>query len=380
MILYSVVLRLLSLFLFFVPKVRERILFERKNHLDPCARKFSSPADLAFEFSSEGEFQQVLPLITDALLNKLKLELIYFSPSVEKGVRELAEKNPDSIRALRYPLLTGGFLNWITSRKLVLVRYDLFPEFLFWTGRPGNELNMVWVTFKKERTKKSSISFWKKRFLSSSRKIIYATREDSELGQSLGFPGEVFDFRMEQIARRLKEKEEKFSRIFPEYKSLGFDKFPREKRLILGNVWPSDLILLDSLPDDFFILVVPHKLEPEIIRAFEDKLGKRATVLNKKGVLCELYADFGKAYVGGGFETSIHSVLEPLISGADQISCGPITYRSTEFDLAKSAGKIVVVENSREFSDWLRSPLVPASGDAKIATEYLTRRKAILSC
>ncbi len=380
MILYSVVLRLLSLVLFFVPKVRERVTFERKNHSDPCSRKFAAPADIAFEFSSEGEFQQVLPLITDGLANRMKIELIYFSPSVEKGVKELAEKNPEQIRALRYPLLTGGFLRWITARKLVLVRYDLFPEFLFWAGKYGNELNMVWVTFKKERVKNISVSWWKKKFLSSSRKIIYATSDDARMGKEMGFAGESFDFRIEQISRRLAGKAGKFAKIFPEYESLGFQKYPREKRLILGNAWPSDLILIDTLPEDFYVLVVPHKLEPEIIRAFEEKLGNRAVVLNKKGVLCELYADFGKAYVGGGFETSIHSVLEPLISGADQISCGPINFRSTEFDIAKSAGRLVVVENSQEFSDWLRAPLVVGPGDVKISTEYLTRRKAILSC
>lgn len=379
MILYSVFMRLISVFLIFVPQVRERLSFERKNASDPFSRKFAVSADLAFEFSSEGEFQQVLPLITDALADGKKIELIYFSPSVEKGVKDLCEKHPEQLRSLRYPLLTGGFLNWITSRKLILVRYDLFPEFLYYSG----ELNMVWVSFKKERSRGKSISAWKKQFLKRSKTIIYATAEDARQGRAIGFPGEAFDFRIEQITRRLLGKEERFARIFPEYKSLGFEKYPREKRLIFGNAWPSDLILLENFPEDLFILVVPHKLEPEIISAFEKHLGTSAVILNKKGVLCELYADFGRAYVGGGFETSIHSVLEPLISGADQISCGPLHHRSTEFDIAVSQGKMTVVKNSQEFNLWLRSPLVPAAGDGKItalSSGYLNNRKAIISC
>ncbi len=379
MILYSVFMRLISVLLIFVPQVRERLSFERKNASDSSNRKFSTRADLAFEFSSEGEFQQVLPLITDALLAGKKIELIYFSPSVEKGVKDLCDKYPEQLRSLRYPLLTGGILNWITSHKLILVRYDLFPEFLYYTG----ELNMVWVTFKKERSRGKNISGWKKQFLKRSTTIIYATAEDARQGKEMGFPGESFDFRIEQIKRRLAGKEEKFAKIFPEYQSLGIEKFPREKRLIFGNAWPSDLILLDKLPDDFYILVVPHKLEPEIISAFEKHLGTRAVILNKKGVLCELYADFSRAYVGGGFETSIHSVLEPLISGADQISCGPINHRSTEFDIALSQGKMTVVKNSQEFNQWLGSTLVRESGDGKItalSSGYLNYRKAIISC
>jgi len=377
--LLSVILRLLSLVLLFIPKVRERVSFERKNGSDPLTRKFSTPADIAFEFSSEGEFQQVLPLITDALLAGKRMELIYFSPSVEKAVRELCEKHPESLRSLRYPLLTGGFLNWITSRKLVLVRYDLFPEFLAYTG----ELSMVWVSFKKERSREKTISGWKKKFLERSRTIIYATKEDADMGAAIGCPGAVYDFRIEQIQRRLALKEEKFAKVFPEYKDLDIEKFPREKRLIIGNTWPSDLPIFEKIPEDFYILVVPHKLEPEIIRAFETFFGKRAVVLNKKGVLCELYSDFGKAYVGGGFETSIHSVLEPLISGADQISCGPKNFRSTEFDIADSLGKITLVNNSQDFSAWLSRPLALDKGDDKIlslSSGYPAHRKAIVSC
>ncbi len=368
--LLSVVIRLLALVLLFIPKIRERVSFERKNVNDPYARKFSAPADLAFEFSSEGEFQQVLPLITDALTNGKIIELIYFSPSVEKGVRELCEKYPDNLRSLRYPVLTGGFLKWITSRKLILVRYDLFPEFLTYPG----ELNLVWMTFKKKT------SWWKKKFLAKATTIVYATEADAKTGRELGFPGVSFDFRIEQIRRRLEGKTEKFDRIFPEYARLPFHANPREKRLIFGNAWPSDIHLLDGVPDDVSILVVPHKLDPEIISEFEKRLGNRAVILNKKGVLCELYSDFGKAYVGGGFETSIHSVLEPLISGADQISCGPIHHRSTEFDIAVSLGKMTVVKNSQEFRHWLYHPLEAAPGHVKMAGGYVDYRRALISC
>lgn len=372
MILYSVIIRLLSLVLIFVPAVRKRVMFERRNANDKFAKRFSN-ADVAFEFSSEGEFQQVLPLITDALIAGKKIELIYFSPSVEKGVYELCQKHPEQLRALRFPLLTGGLLPWISAKKLVLVRYDLFPELLAFPG----ELNIVWMTFKKERSRNKSISWWKKKFMAKATKIIYATDADAKTGSELGFPGEVFDFRIEQIKRRMDFRSEKFSRIFPEYQ---VPTVPREKRLILGNVWPSDIEVFKDIPEDFQILVVPHKLDKDIIDAFERFFGNRAMVLNKKGVLCELYADFGFAYVGGGFETSIHSVLEPLISGADRIACGPMTFRSTEFDLAVAAGKMTVVENSQEFRKWLGESLVSGGSFDKLIGDYPIHRKAIISC
>lgn len=372
-------LRILATFFSWHPKIRERIDFEKKNLADSFAHPFPVPADVAFEFSSEGEFQQVLPLITDGVRAGKRFELIYFSPSVEKGVRELCEKFPENLRALRYPLLTGKVLSWVSAPKLVLVRYDLFPELLNFRG----ELILLWMTFKKEREKGKGISFLKRRFLSRASRIIYASGVDGETGKGLGFPGPVFDFRIEQIERRRQEREEKFKRVFPEYKTLGFHNYPREKRLILGNVWPSDLLLFQEIPEDYFVLVVPHLLTAEILQRFESHFGDRAMVLNKKGVLCELYADFGKAYVGGGFEVSIHSVLEPLVSGADALSCGPKTFRSTEFDLARDEGKITVVKNAQEFRLWLTGSLETPARSGKLGEltrDYPVHRKAIVSC
>ena len=99
------------------------------------------------------------------------------------------------------------------------------------------------------------------------------------------------------------------------------------------------------------ILVVPHKLDKESLSKIDEVLkklfgnfnveifsnqepfkGSPVVILNMSGVLCELYSLFSTSYVGGGYERSIHSVLEPFFSGSSVI-CGPKTHRSTEFDL-----------------------------------------------
>lgn len=405
------IIRLLGFFIFWIPKFTFRKTFEARNSSDLQAKSFreiNQKADICFEFSSEGEYQQVASLITDALKQKKKVELVFFSPSVEKTILELAHQYPHQIRYLRYPLATHSpfktshsFFNWVTSSKLILVRYDLFPEFLLWSKMPGHELMMVWVSFKKERVKSRSISLMKKLFLKETKKIIYASGADQKQGQTLGFDGLCYDFRMEQIRRRIELRDEKFASIFPEYPHLkqAFEKYPRHKRLIIGNAWPSDLFLLDKLPKDVFVLVVPHQLTPTILQAYADglrMLGRRVQeirdttpihegntiVLNKKGVLCELYADFGKAYVGGGFETSVHSILEPLVAGSQDIAAGPLNHRSTEFDVAQDMGRITEVKNASDFQLWLASD--KAHGDELALQEVFKRygdyRKEVISC
>jgi 3-deoxy-D-manno-octulosonic-acid transferase len=403
-------MKFLSFLFFWLPEFQERKRFEAKNETEKGARSFKADgisADLCFEFSSEGEYQQVASLIDDALHENKKVELVFFSPSVEKAMVELYEKHPSQIRYLRYPLVgfspfkrSRSFSRWMTSSELIMVRYDLFPEFLIWSMQKGHKLSMIWVTFKKERIKGKEISWFKRKFYKASSKIVFASHADEEKGRFLGLQGRSYDFRIEQIRRRVQKREEKFKRVFSHYPTLqeSLYKFPRQKRVMIGNAWPSDLFLLRDLPNEFLIMIVPHQLTTDILQAFEEGLEElnRAVVLiddsdflagdtfllNKKGVLCELYADFAKAYVGGGFEGSVHSLLEPLVAGSNDLACGPQHFRSTEFDVAQDMGRVTELNTPEEFLAWIQKD---SSNDEEGPLEqsfkqYPDFRKEVISC
>jgi hypothetical protein len=106
-------------------------------------------------------------------------------------------------------------------------------------------------------------------------------------------------------------------------------------------------------------------------------------LLNKKGILCELYADFGKAYVGGGFGVSVHSLLEPLVAGCEHLSCGPVNHRSTEFDLAQSLGSMKEVKTNQEFLNWVSEDISGVKVHDRLRTQiesYPVFQKEVLSC
>jgi 3-deoxy-D-manno-octulosonic-acid transferase len=408
--IYFPILKILVLFLSWHPKVFERKKFEKKNNFESLSQSFSlsgQSADLCFEFSSEGEFQQVASLIEDALGNNKKVEIVFFSPSVEKTVLKLASCYPNQIRYLRYPLLrlfpfvkSSSFLDWVTSPHLILVRYDLFPDFLLWSFKKSNVLKMIWVTFKKERSLGRSPSFWKLLFMKNAQDLIFAGSDDQIQAKELGFRGEFFDFRAVQIQRRLEKREEKFQDFFPLYPQLKKLILGSKKNLIFGNAWPSDLFLLEKLPEDYLLVLVPHKLNSEIIGSFKKVLASHGRValevdgdtqvipdcstiiLNRKGLLCELYADFCFAYVGGGFEKSIHSVLEPLVAGTSRISSGPCHFRSTEFDLAFQMNRITEVNTPSEFIEWLKKTVIQSDHDRikLLLKNYNDMRELVISC
>lgn len=397
------------LLLFWHRKLEDRERFEKRNKFERLALSFREDgikADLCFQFSSEGEYQQVAPLITDALKKGLKLELVFFSPSVEKAIMKLAGAHSKQIRYLRFPLVRlfpfidrRCFSSWITSKTLVMVRYDLFPELLLWSMKKDNQLKLVWMSFKKERSRGKGISFWKKLFLKNSNAVVYATETDFKLGESFSKQARVYDFRIEQIQRRVLEKDNKFKEVFPGYPELKSHLDSCPKKLIIGNAWVSDLFLLRDIPKDVFILIVPHQLSLENLNAFDKALkdlGREATmfsdqnafvpgntvILNKKGVLCELYADFPKCYVGGGFEGSIHSVLEPLVAGSGSIACGPQHFRSTEYDVAMEMGRISEVSTPEKFLSWMNH--TEKSGDharmKELISGYESMREFVLRC
>lgn len=409
--IYFPLLRLASLLLFWNSKVEERERFEKRNKFEALAHSFREKgivADLCFEFSSEGEYQQVAPLVTDALEAGKKIELVFFSPSVEKAILQLAAKYPRQIRYLRYPMVRlfpiprRSFSHWVTAKTLIMVRYDLLPELLLWSLKKDHDLKMVWMTFKKERSRGKSPSFWKKLFLKNAKTIIYATSQDAEEGKKLGLPGTVYDFRAEQIRRRMDQRVAKFEShfaLYPDFYS-HVNLIPREKRLIVGNAWPSDLFLLKDLPEDVFLTVVPHQLSDEILNQFReglDNLGRpvfeinnqtqtyknsQTILINKKGILCELYSDFGRSYVGGGFEGSIHSVLEPLVAGSSKISCGPFHHRSTEYDMALDMQKMTEVNTPEQFLNWLKTAHQDGSHDKLdgMFKAYQEAREKVISC
>jgi 3-deoxy-D-manno-octulosonic-acid transferase len=407
--LYFPLLRLLSLLLFWNRKLEEREWFEKKNKFEALAHSFRErnlTADLCFEFSSEGEYQQVAPLIEDALKEGKRLELVFFSPSVEKAIMQLASRYPEQIRYLRYPLVRffpfvrwRSFTHWATAKRLIMVRYDLFPEFLLWGLKKENELVLLWFTFKKERTLGKAPSLWKRLFLKASGLVVYAGEKDSKIGEELKVRGATFDFRIEQIRRRVLKRDEKLRQAFAPYPALR-ERVRKEKSLILGNSWPSDLVLLEKLAPEVNLVIVPHRLNEETIESMRqglEKLGREVSVVNEltrelpqgrtllinmKGILCELYSDFSHAYVGGGLEGSIHSVLEPIVAGSRLVSCGPRHHRSTEYDFGMDLGVITEVKTPEQFELWLNSDSRNqdrASIDL-FAKDYEALKMKVLSC
>lgn len=361
------------------PQVSRRKSFEALNQTDEFSRPWPKDRviEWAFHCSSEGEFEQLRPLMDQCLAAKKPIELIYTSPSVTKRVHGLAQQHPSLVRILRLPIVSSLSLKeWSRASGLVMCRYDFFPSLLL---LPVKKRVLVWGSLKGK-----SQSWWLKQLYKHFDLIVAATKQQQQAFTQLGIMPErlvSYDFRPKQIATRL-ERANLSS-------NLGklLNSRPVNERLILGSVWEHELFLLENLiskkvPMDFWL--APHALasvdvenlcrrwnqlypEVQILRVKKDMSDSDVDVLFSQaknatqtawlvefpGQLLELYQSFLCAYVGGGFGRSIHSVLEPFMAGCWS-SCGPKTHRSTEIDLCQELfnDQVQVVHDASELEQW----------------------------
>ncbi len=365
------VFRLLGLFL-------SRSKFESENSTDEMSKPWQDKSPIwAFHCSSEGEFEQLKPLMQRQISDHQPIEIIFTSPSVSRKVRDFATSNKDMVRYLRLPILHPGYLSgWSKAQSLIMCRYDFFPELLL---MPVKTRILVWASLKGKNS-----NFWLKAIYAQFNFIIASTTDQfNEIQKIISTQTrmEVYDFRPFQIRQRLLET--KLSKDLIELVKV----VEPAKRLIVGSAWQNDLHLFSNILQSnhaIHLWLAPHDLSKNSLSSFQSffndnypslklvsiNLNNLATEISKfkeiarenlkviwllesPGVLVELYSHFEYAYVGGGFGRSIHSVLEPAIAGC-KISCGLKTHRSTEIDLVDelSPKQIQVVSNASDFDQW----------------------------
>jgi 3-deoxy-D-manno-octulosonic-acid transferase len=346
-----------------VPFFKKRLNFERQNLMEESSLAFEQ-ADFCFEVSSEGELEQVRSLIEHALINHKKIEIIYSSPSVEKKCALLYSLYPDQVRLLRLPLLSSAPLSflyfqsiwtWVKAPVIIFCRYDFFPELLLLRLRAKKFILVSGALKKPSWYKVESLKFFDV--------IVSATElEKKNFNHLLGPTAAIYscDFRVPRVSERFSNAQATLAKrptLAPYIEKLK--QLPGNKKLILGSAWGSDLEILKDpalvgrvKSGDLHILIAPHKLDDEFVanlkKACEQIFGAKTVevvdednfyldsnivILQMGGILCELYSLFTLTYVGGGYERSIHSVLEPFFSNNIVIT-GPVIHRSTEIDVA----------------------------------------------
>lgn len=169
--------------------------------------------------------------------------------------------------------------------------------------------------------------------------------------------------------------------------------------LVAGSTWPSDeenllpawAKIRDKIPDARLI-IAPHEASDTHLRSIERWARARGVTLarvdadnasnadvilvDRYGILGDLYALADVAYVGGGFQSAgLHSVLEPAAFGAP-VLFGPRIEKSRDAaKLIEAGGGAVVTavaDLSIRLADWLGS--IPARDTAGASARAMVEK------
>ena len=343
-----------------------------------------------FHASSHGEFLQTKPVLLGLkeVEPHAKLIVSFFSPSGYQHV------NDESIDCKFYlPLdfywTVKSALRLVRPEKLIFAAYDIWPN-LVWAAK---ELGIPTVLFA-ARFKKGT-----GKLLPVVRNFYHHVYKDFHSIYTITKTDH------NHLQLMLENSSNTTVRVFgnPRYdhvKSTA-DKFTtehtksvlsRKKRIIFASIHDEDeRIIYESvlrLLNDYkslSILWVPHEPIPSVIDAsvqrFEE-LGFKVSVFSKQtpydkddpkvivvdvvGVLSHLYWDGIIAYVGGGFSTGIHNVMEPAIARLP-ILFGPQYENFHEAEELIKSGGGWSIENGEELFDKINillsddSKIIPAS-------------------
>jgi 3-deoxy-D-manno-octulosonic-acid transferase len=166
--------------------------------------------------------------------------------------------------------------------------------------------------------------------------------------------------------------------------------------LVAGSTWPADEALLApavrtlrGAGHDVRLVIAPHEPTERQLAGLERTLAAEgigatrlaaveagaapgdAVIVDRLGVLAELYAAASVAYVGGGFGRSgLHSVIEPAALGVP-VAFGPAVGNAREALALADAGGGVEVANgealTRALDEWLTDEAARAAAGAAAA-------------
>jgi len=322
-------------------KVREG-LHGRRQSIKTLKKHFSSQNHyrlvLWFHAASAGEYDQIRPVLSG--LKEVEPDCFcvvsFFSPS---GYNHVKDSNIDCKIYLPVDFYWNSWraLRLVRPHKLVFAEYDMWPNFVWVAKRLG-----IKTTLFSARIHKGSSRLWP--IISNLYKNVYT---------NINSIYTVSERDHISVRKFLKKRSKNLVRVLgnPRYDrvkeiaskpSIERTKsvLERKLRLIAGSVWPVDEdVILSSIielmheNDDLFLYWVPHepnlKILTKTLKSFESfnvspkllsecKNGEfqksRLVIIDRVGILAELYWQGRIAYVGGGFSTGIHNVMEPAIA------------------------------------------------------------------
>ena len=321
-----------------------------------------------FHVASHGEYEQSRPIIEG--LRKVSPEAIivvsFFSPSGYENFSHAAVDFKFYL-PLDFPWSMRRLLKILRPHRVVIASYDLWPNMIWACQQQGVPTTLFAARIVPGSSKQWPVvsNFYK--YLYGAIRQVYTVSE-ADHRRVKAIVGE----RSDTVVRNLGNP--RYDRVV-ERNSNGLPAVPnsRERIIVLGSLHKEDdavvgQVVIDLLKQDksLRVLWAPHEPELEVLEAISqrlteagiswEKFGRRlgrfrdhqVLIIDGVGYLAETYNRGILAYVGGGFSSGVHNLMEPAIAGIP-IIFGPNHNRSHEAEQLIDYGGGVSVAGVDEF-------------------------------
>jgi 3-deoxy-D-manno-octulosonic-acid transferase len=337
--------------------------------------------------SSVGEGLMARPVLAMVRARRPEMQLAYtfFSPSAEEFSRTLDVDFRDYLPFDDASNMSAA-LDALAPSALVFSKVDVWPELVRLAKLRGIPVGMVSAALAPKSRRRSSVARILLTDAYAALDGVGAVDQSTadrliELGVRRGVIEVTGDTRFDQVWERV-QGADRTSGLLARLAS-------ERPTVVAGSTWLADEApLLEAIRrvkrdiPSLRLIIAPHEVTPKHLDPITRWAGDRGVALarldepdahsadvvlvDRYGVLAELYALADVAFVGGGFhDAGLHSVLEPAAFGAP-VTFGPRHHNSRDARLLldADAGRAVggMTDLERVIRDWLQD--AAARGDA----------------
>lgn len=339
--------------------------------------------------ASLGEFEQGRPVL-EALRQQYPghaIVLTFFSPSGYE-----VRKHYDGADYICYLPLdseanASAFLDTVKPALCIFVKYEFWYYYLSAMQARHIPCLLISAIFRKEQGFFRWYGTLQRRMLRSFSHIFVQNGESLQLLAGIGITNASIcgDTRFDRVVAAAASA----SATLP----LADEFCNRHKILIAGSTWADDESLLQKalplLPADWKLILVPHEVHDSHIHAIMQQFGagisrwsggtiqpgSRVLLVDKVGLLLQLYRYGTAAWIGGGFgRAGVHNVLEAAVYG---LPCyhGPIYHQFIEARELISQGGASAIARPGE----LAAAIASLSSPDEYATRSAIARNYVLA-
>jgi 3-deoxy-D-manno-octulosonic-acid transferase len=339
--LYRIIVWLVSPF-----NEKAKLWIEGRKHLfSRIKSEIDNKSPIAwFHAASLGEFEQGRPLIEALKKEKpeFKIALTFFSPSGYE-----VRKNYSGADYIWYlPLDTRKnarkFLEIVNPSIVIFIKYEFWYHYLYQLKKKKTTLILISAIFRSDQVFFKWYGIWYRKMLYHFSHIFVQDNHSVDLLKSIRISnvtqtGDTRFDRVAQIAESSKEIE--LAKLFSDKKFT----------FVFGSTWEPDEDLLlkyvNESDENARFIIAPHEIGLSHIRNIIQKLkishvlfteadkknvtNSRVLIIDNIGMLSTLYKYGNLAYIGGGFGTGIHNILEAAVFGMPALF-GPKYHKFSE--------------------------------------------------